>query len=328
MESFAEARDMVLAGELVEKDLMIKHGSEWRMTKLHLRPWYNESAQIQGVIVSFEGELAGFSLDSDGWITDCTHAAAAHLGYDKDDVNGKALVSFVDEDSLLVMGDAIMELFDEWHDDEGTALEDIPDEVCQVTMVRESGRMVQTTWDLTRVAGADPTKKFAMAVMHKEQWLGVRGSNRKKEQPASPREEVKLTKAQQMARKAEESQREEVHLSALELSEAETLPVRFHFVVMQKDNNLDGECSFEDFKKYLRLVFLENRPWGLHQVNCFMKRAMESKFQEIGGAGPFSFAQWEAWWNLSPNRTNWDGGPSMKHTSPPGRQLATDMKFE
>jgi len=300
------------------------------MTTLTILPWYDDAAKLKGVVVSWEGELAGFSLDSDGYVTDCTDAAARQLGYDKEDIFGKALVTFVDDDSLLMMGDSIMDIFDEDWDE--SPFEDIEDQVCKVVMVRQSGRMVQTTWDMTRIEGANPKKKYAMVVMHKEKWLGVRGRERAKQQ-IQEKEEVHLKSVggrvtDRGHAPVAKPTKEKVELTALEKAETEEDPCQFHYVVMQNQNLIDQPCDFNTFKVYLRAMNPpEHRPWGLHKTNCFMKRAMETKFKEISGGelGKFSFKDWEAWWNQSTNRSQWDGGPKMAHIKPPGKQLASEF---
>jgi len=307
---------------------LIKEHGHYKATALTFTPWYDDCAKIKGVIVSWEGELSGFSLDSDGYVTDCTDAAARQLGFDKEDILGKALVTFVDDDSLLMMGDSIMDIFDEEYDE--LPLEEIDDQVCQVVMIRQSGRMVQTTWDMTRIQGSNPQKKYAMVVMHKEKWLGVRGRERAA-QKIVEKEEVHLvhreSRERPVAPKALPA-KEKVELTALERAEAEEDPCRFHYVAMQKDSEIGESCDFNAFKVYLRAVNPpEQRPWGLHTTNCFMKRPMETKFKEISGGelGEFSFKDWETWWNASPNRSQWDGGPKMQHIKPPGKQLASDF---
>jgi PAS domain-containing protein len=306
--------DVLRKREPFQADFVVRKGDSFQAKTLTLLPWYDENAHITGVIVSFEGPLSGFSLDSDGYVTDCTDAAAAQLGYDKQDIFGKALVTFVDDGSLMMMGDSIMDIMDEeW--DELPSIHEIPDQVCQVTMIRQSGRMVQTTWDMTRIGGSNPTKKYAMVVMHKEKWLGVRGRERVRRKDPRADEHV--------------SPREKVELTALEKAEQETEPVRFHYVVMQKDNDITESCSFADFRVYLRVMASaqnppEHRPWPLHRLNCFLRKPMESKFKEISGgevSSTFNFQQWENWWNSDERRREWDGGPAMKD----GVQLATDF---
>jgi hypothetical protein len=94
-------------------DLWVKMGDKFTPMPLTLSPWYDQNGRSQGIIVGLEGELAGFSVDSDGYITDCTDAVVNHLGFDKQDIVGFELMRFVDSDSVWTVHGNIMELFEE-----------------------------------------------------------------------------------------------------------------------------------------------------------------------------------------------------------------------
>eukprot|EP00658_Telonema_sp_P-2_P052339 TRINITY_DN4054_c0_g1_i3.p1 TRINITY_DN4054_c0_g1~~TRINITY_DN4054_c0_g1_i3.p1 ORF type:complete len:519 (+),score=163.52 TRINITY_DN4054_c0_g1_i3:112-1668(+) len=329
LDTFLSAQELVVKkGEYGVIDCHVQVGEHMVPMALTLSPWYDSMGQIRGTIVGFEGELAGFSLDSDGFITDCTDAAVFHLGYDKQDIVGVELVTFVDPDSLFLMGDSIMELFD---DEEYPSPEMVPDIVVPVTLVRESGRMVQSCWDMTRIPGPNPDMKYAMVVLHKEKWLpSIRGRDKQGEamEPApEPKPSVSDGHGRLPKPAPAKKQKESVHLTPFEKAEAETEAVRYHYAVMQELNDCNGGCTFNDFKRYLFTVQKEYRPWGLHTTNMFMKPAVVKKYKEISGGdlGPITFQQWEDWWNTADKRSNWDGGEKMSHVDPPGKQNPFDL---
>merc|ERR1712023_184749 len=136
-------------------DFRVKIGDKFQAHKLTISPWYDD-------------EMAGFVMDEEGYVTDCTAPAARYLGYNKEEIAGLPLVTFLDEDSLLSAGDRIMDIFDEDMEPEDN------EECTRVIMKRETGRMLQVTWDLQQFRTPNGELR-AMVIMHKEKWLGVRG---------------------------------------------------------------------------------------------------------------------------------------------------------
>lgn len=332
LETFMQLRgDVMLKRASDTKDFSVKLGNKFQARRLTLIPWFDENAKIKGLIVSLAmlgGEEAGFVMGQDGFVVDCTSMAARMIGYPKEDIDGVPLVRFLDEDSLLSAGDRIMDIFDEDLDPEENAA------CTRVVMKKESGRMFQVTWDLQRFY--TPTNEMrAMVIMHREFNLGVRGRNNSK-RVVEEEEHIDLRHVEPSQRQAKpEAKEEDPELTAAEKAQRETEPVRFHFCLMQKENEMDGECSFEDFKTYLRQFPVpEDRPWGLHKTNCFLKKPMQLKYQEICDTKKFNnetfdFETWMQWWkgrtSPCPQRTMWDGGEKMVHLPIPGRQKATDM---
>merc|ERR1711934_596453 len=195
--------------------------------------------------------------------------------------------------------------------------------------------MVQTSWDLTKLETPANVPMKAMVVMHMEKFLGVRGKKKHERNMAANKtqdhEDVHLKHiVQPKPRDTAQPKKEEAQLTAAELAEKETEPVRWHFCVMQKDHLMDQVVYQDDFRKYLMMINPGDcRPYGLHQVNCFAKRAIKTKFQMLsGGEAQFDFAAWKKWWEESANsekRTNWDGGVKMEHLQPPGKQSCLDV---
>lgn len=328
LRKFNEIRDDVMrTRDYQHADLRLKIGDKFQANKLTISPWFNDEANVIGVILSFEGEMAGFVMDEEGYVTDCTAPAARYLGYNKEDIAGLPLVTFLDEDSLLSAGDRIMDIFDEDMEPEDN------EECTRVIMKRETGRMLQVTWDLQQFRTPNNELR-AMVIMHKEKWLGVRGrKNMKKVQDkeAQEKEDPKLRHVVMPTQRdlPDGPQKEEPELTAAERAEKEREPVRFHFCVMQREQDMSGTCNFDDFKTYLRNVNPpELRPWGLHRTNCFLKKAMQTKYMEIVGGNKFNnvafdFDTWQQWWNGDQRRTGWDGGPMMEFAG--GHTLATAM---
>ena len=132
-------------------------------------------------------------------------------------------------------------------------------------------------------------------------------------------EEVKLRAMVPLDNRTE-ADKEKVELTAVEKARLQTEPVKYHYVVMQEHNQLDGECDFDSFRKYLAAVWQEQRPWELHRLNVYMKAKLQKVFAQISrGQETMDYAAWEEWWNISPNRVEWDGGVTMTHLTPPGR---------
>merc|ERR1711981_1141100 len=106
-------------------------------------------------------------------------------------------------------------------------------------------------------------------------------------------------------------------------------PMVYHYMVMQEKHTTDLECNFDMFKRYLFEVVREQRPFGLHQLNVFLKAKVQKTFEEIGSFCPMwaqqgmglaepptsiSYECWERWWTNGTNhekRFNWDGGAMM-----------------
>jgi len=126
------------------------------------------------------------------------------------------------------------------------------------------------------------------------------------------------------ARTAQENVDQGLKLTSPQRAISQRQPIKFHWVAMQQDNWLDGACSMRDLKKYLVSVPAEQRPWGLHSVNVFWAAKVRGAWLEIAkGKDSMKFGDWEAWWNGSANRVNWDGGYAMEHTN--GKENPFDL---
>ena len=276
-------------------------------TRITISPWYDNNAKVKGILVNFSDGLAAFEMDSDGYVLDCTPAAARALGYTRSDIIGKALISLVDDDSCVDALDTLSELLFE---------EELVGEnkVVRIDMQRQTKRVIQTTWDAVRL---DKDKDVAVVVMHKEKLTNK--VRRQGDMGEMDSEEVKLRAMVPLDNRTE-ADKEKVELTAVEKARLQTEPVKYHYVVMQEHNQLDGECDFDSFRKYLAAVWQEQRPWELHRLNVYMKSKLQKVFAQISrGQETMDYAAWEEWWNISPNRVEWDGGVTMTHLNPPGR---------
>merc|ERR1712091_760543 len=130
-----------------------------------------------------------------------------------------------------------------------------------------------------------------------------------------------------------QEEKEQVELSAAEMAQQYTKPVEYHYAVMQAHNTIQEECTFEMFYKYLSFAWPEQRPWGLHRLNVYMKPKVKKTFTMIANYGNYpdennkqivkdkmNFDSWKLWWNEEANRSKWDGGALMEHLSPPGSE--------
>jgi len=260
--------------------------------------------------------LAAFEMDSDGYVLDCTPAAARALGYNRSDVIGKSLIKHVDDDSSIDALDTLSDLLFIEEEDLEEAWEELEhNKIVRINMQRQTKRVIQTTWDAVRL---DKDKDVAIVIMHKERLTNK--IRRKVEEPVEmDQEEVALIPMTHQKNKAEDH-KEEVELSAVERAKKHTEPVKYHFAVMQPEGNINKTCTNDDFRKYLASVWQEQRPWELHRLNVYMRAKVQQFFKRMSqDKETLDFASWETWWNKSENRTGWDGGAIMEHIDPPGK---------
>jgi Ca2+-binding EF-hand superfamily protein/PAS domain-containing protein len=281
-----------------------------------ISPWYNKRAEVQGLLVNLSGFLAAFEMDSDGYVLDCTPAAARALGYNRSDVIGKSLIKHVDDDSSIDALDTLSDLLFIEEEDLEEAWEELEhNKIVRINMQRQTKRVIQTTWDAVRL---DKDKDVAIVIMHKER-LTNKIRRKVEEQVEMDQEEVALIPMTHDKNKAEDH-KEEVELSAVERAKKHTEPVKYHFAVMQPEGNINKTCTNDDFRKYLASVWQEQRPWELHRLNVYMRAKVQQFFKRMSqDKETLDFASWETWWNKSENRTGWDGGAIMEHIDPPGK---------
>merc|ERR1712166_204820 len=285
--------------------------------------WYNARAEPQGILINMCGCLAAFEIDSDGYVLDCTPAAAQALGYRRSEILNTALVNYVDSSSIVEAQNILGELLNNGDDikDEDWDPEEYS-KVTRINMQRKTKRVMQTTWDAVRL---NQDKAVALVIMHPEKLTNK--SRCKKEDANKPDkyEELLVDRLKKMVpvkyQKEEPDEDEDMELSPVERAQKQTQPVKYHYAVMQKHGDIRGKCEFNDFHKYLGTVWQENRPWELHRLNVYNKKRVKTMFLKISrDAEEMEFEHWEKWWNLSDNRKLWDGGNTMEHVDPPGKK--------
>jgi PAS domain-containing protein len=299
-----------------------------------IAPWYDEKANVKGTIIGLMGSYwAAFEIDSDGYVTDCTREAAATLGYQRSEINGKCLLSFVDQDSKIAAFETLATFVGENHNDVGAD----DSEVNRIYMLRKTKRVLQTTWDVFIKRGSEDAtldKKNLIVVMHKEKIVRAKARVEQKDEVEEDEEEVKLTAMTPVVPEAPKPEGDKVELSPVERAQQHHEPVKYHFAVMQKWGDINQPVYFKNFRSYLAAIQKEERPWELHMLNVFWESKLQKKFSEILSSDPdldrakrgapveqmeLDFKTWEVWWNKSENRTKWDGGVTMTHTNPPGK---------
>jgi len=287
--------------------------------KITVSPWYNERAEMCGLLINMNGLVAAFEMDSDGYVLDCTPEAARILGYNRSDIIGKALIKHVDGDSCVDALDTLSDLL--FMEDIDEFEEYAHNKVVRINMLRQTKRVVQTTWDAVRM---NQDKDTAIVVMHKEKLTNkIRRENANDDDMDA--EEAGLRRMKPMSAQ-EKAKGEKVELTATERAQLHTEPVKYHFAVMQPFSMIEETCSINDFRKYLAEVWQEQRPWELHRLNVYFRPKVKAFFERITkGKDALTFEDWEAWWDKSENRTSWDGGVTMEHIDPPGNQDPYDF---
>merc|ERR1712178_96154 len=106
--------------------------------------------------------------------------------------------------------------------------------------------------------------------MHKET-LTNKIRRRLGEKEVLDQEEIAL-KTMVPIKKTESKKVDKVELTPAERAQRETLPVRYHYAIMQRYADLNDTCSFKDFRKYLAEVWKEQRPWGSILSTCTSRR--------------------------------------------------------
>merc|ERR1712086_546880 len=288
--------------------------------KFAIAPRYNAKAKSQGTIIGLMGSfISSFSLDSDGYVIDCSLSAATQLGYkSRTDVIGKDLIqSFVDQDSFVHATDMLSDFL---HAPEmGELLGKDDTRVSRIEMIRRTKRVLQTTWEVF-LQPTNNDKRVVIVIMHKERILESKARVEAQDQEAEDEMEKDLI--------------EIIDLTPVERAQQQTEPIKYHFAVMQKEGDIEQEVAYEDFKKYVCAVKNADRPWEMHRVNRFQASACKKAWLAIYILNPdcnrssmpeladqrLSFATWEIWWNKTEFRTGWDGGTTMTHISPPGEK--------
>jgi PAS domain-containing protein len=328
-----QCRYVLEKAEAVIVDSVLKDvgGIVSKHTRFSIAPWYGKKAETKGIIVGMMGTfLSAFSMDQDGFVLDCTREAANTLGYNVGDLVGKSLIRYVDQDSAIDALDALEEIIGVVDEEEDYFDGEIS-KVLRINMLRQTNRVIQTTWDAFMMPGSTPEKKTAIVVMHKER---MTHKNRVKadKQVVEDAEEKHLNTMQPVERKQTNKKKETVELTAVERAQKQTIPCNYHYCVMQRFSQLDENCDFEMFRKYLTAVWMEKRPWELHSLRVFDRPRIRKKFIEILSCNPqciadsytpdetdmLDFDTWKIWWSKSENRTSWDGGELMTHLVPPG----------
>lgn len=314
--------------------------------KFAIAPRYNTKAKSQGTIIGLMGSfLSSFSLDSDGYVLDCSLSAATQLGYkSREDIKGKDLIqSFVDQDSQVHATDMLRDFL---HAPENGELlgKDVNGElqtrVSRIEMIRRTKRVLQTTWEvfLQPTNKTNDDKRVIIVIMHKERILESKARVKAQDQEAKDEMEtdliqiIDLTPMKQMEPVPPPEDQVVVHLTPVERAQRQTDPIKYHFAVMQKEGDIEQEVAFADFKKYICAVKNADRPWEMHRVNRFQANPVKKAWLAIYILNPdcnrnqeladqrLSFATWEIWWNKSEFRTRWDGGTTMTHIKPPGEK--------
>jgi len=308
--------------------------------KFAIAPRYNAKAKSQGTIIGLMGSfISSFSLDSDGYVIDCSLSAATQLGYkSRTDVIGKDLIqSFVDQDSFVHATDMLSDFL---HAPEmGELLGKDDTRVSRIEMIRRTKRVLQTTWEVF-LQPTNNDKRVVIVIMHKERILESKARVEAQDQEAEDEMEkdlieiIDLTPMKQMEPVPPPEDHVVVHLTPVERAQQQTEPIKYHFAVMQKEGDIEQEVAYEDFKKYVCAVKNADRPWEMHRVNRFQASALKKAWLAIYILNPdcnrssmpeladqrLSFATWEIWWNKTEFRTGWDGGTTMTHISPPGEK--------
>lgn len=279
--------------------------------QIYVSTWYNSRAEPQGLLVNMCGFLAAFEMDSDGYVLDCTPAAAQALGYTRSEILQTALMNYVDAESsgdALQVGQSLL-------DDDFTLDENM---VVRINMRRKTKRIIQTTWDAVRL-----DKDKLLVIMHEEKLTNKIRDKAAQMQNLDMHEELLVDRLKRMVpvkyHKELEDQKEDVELSPVERAMQQKEPVKYHYAVMQKHGDIKKTCDAKDFAKYLGAVWQEQRPWELHRLNVYRKSTVEKVFLKISrNHDEMEFSDWETWWNKSDNRKDWDGGSTMVHVDPPG----------
>merc|ERR1712086_1072977 len=129
----------------------------------------------------------------------------------------------------------------------------------------------------------------------------------------------------------------DVHLTPVQRARKHKDPCKYHFACMQNDGDIDQAATYKDFANYVSAIKMTERPWEIHRLNKFVKKAIQKQFTSIMLAGDNSwrdqvdpeareplgevkmkFDTWKMWWDQSDNRKKWDGGLAMTHRDPPG----------
>merc|ERR1712166_248377 len=283
-------------------------------------------------------------MDTDGFVIDCSLAAANTLGYKSvQDIVGKDLIeSFVDQDSVsdahrMLMG--VVGL-----NDDGNACDAVRS-VSRIYILRKTKRVLQTSWEVflqEEDKEVDKDKRVAIVVMHKE--MIVKSKPRVQPQDQEAEDEMEKDLIEQIdlepmkpLEPLELIEDHDVHLTPVQRARKHEDPCKYHFACMQKDGDIDQAATYKDFANYVAAIKMTERPWEIHRLNKFVKKAIQKQFTSIMLAGDNSwreqvnndlreplgevkmkFDTWKMWWDQSDNRKKWDGGLAMTHRNPPG----------